>query len=83
MHTPQRLFSGINVNGLETLKGVDWDVGDVSVQFVGAVFVFVALAVETNPDSVLDVAHSMFPHRLVQTRIHANILTHVMTIYIF
>ena len=80
MHT-QRLFSRINVNSLETLKGVDRYVGDVSVQFISAVFVFVALAVETNPDSVLDVAHSMFPHRLVQARIHANILTHTVNFF--
>ena len=67
------LFSGVDVDGGESLEGVDWDEGDKSVQFLCRVLVFVALAVKADTDAVLNVADSALPDGLVQARVDAHV----------
>merc|ERR1711917_42327 len=63
-----------DVDSLELLEGVDWDVSDQSVKFLGRVFVLVSLSVKPGTDSVLNVSDSTFPAGLVQTGVDSDII---------
>ena len=67
------LLSGVNINGLEALEGVNWDVGDESVDLVGRIFVFVTFAVNSDTNTVLDVTDTMLPDSLVQAGVDSDV----------
>ena len=66
METQSVLFGGINVHSSEPLVCVYRDKGNKSVKLLSRIFIFIALAVETDSDAVLDVTNATFPHCLVQ-----------------
>ena len=67
------LLGGVNINGLETLESVDWDVGDEGVELVGRIFVFVTFAVESDTNTVLNVTDTMLPDSLVQAGVDSDV----------
>ena len=67
------LFSGINIESLESLEGVDRDVGDERVELVGGVLVFVAFTVESHAHAVLHVTHTVLPDSLVQAGVDSHV----------
>ena len=67
------LLGGVNINGLEALESVDWDVGDEGVELVGRIFVFVTFAVESDTNTVLNVTDTMLPDSLVQAGVDSDV----------
>ena len=59
--------------GLEVIKGIDIDDGNESVEFVGGLLVFAALAVHANSESVRHVAYTASPNLFIEAGVDANV----------
>merc|ERR1712137_1146939 len=72
--SPISLF-GVDVGSVNALEGGDGDVGDVGVQLVDAVLVFVALASESDANSDGDALDTLGPQVLVQTGVDTHVFS--------
>merc|ERR1711872_640844 len=69
----------IDVGRVNSLKGGDGDVGNVSVQLVDAVLVFVTLAGESDADSDRDTLDTLGPKVFVEAGVDTDVLrTHLL-----
>merc|ERR1711997_745509 len=68
-----RLFSG-DVFRLETLEGGDADVGDQSVQLVGAVLILVTETGQSDTHSEWNTLDALAPQVLVQPGVDAHVV---------